>query len=92
MSTPHTEGWTRRRFLGGLTVAGTAGRLGLRSQPVAAEPPPETTKLRVLQFQSICQAPLYVTDELLHLEGFTDVQFVKTMGGVLAKNLTFHRI
>src|SRR5262249_56193087 len=47
----------------------------------------ETTKLRVLQFQSICQAPLYVTDELLHLEGFTDVQFVKTMGGVLAKNL-----
>jgi len=43
--------------------------------------------LRVLQFQSICQAPLYVTDELLRLEGFTDVQFVKTVGGVLAKNL-----
>jgi NitT/TauT family transport system substrate-binding protein len=87
MRAPQTEGWTRRRFLGGLTLAGTVGRLGLRSQPVAAEPPPETTKLRVLQFQGICQAPLYVTDELLHLEGFTDVQFVKTMGGVLAKNL-----
>jgi NitT/TauT family transport system substrate-binding protein len=74
--------------LGGLTLAGTAGLLGLHPKPVAAEPPPETTQLRVLQFPtSLCQAPLYVTDELLRLEGFTEVQFVKTTGGVLAKNL-----
>jgi NitT/TauT family transport system substrate-binding protein len=87
MSTQHVRQFGRRRFLGGLTLAGTAGLLGLHSKPVAAEPPPETTKLRVLQFQSLCQAPLYVTDELLRIEGFTDVQFVKTVGGVLAKNL-----
>lgn len=82
----HTEDWSRREFLG-VTLAGVTGLLGLKPDLVAAEPPPETTKLRVLQFQSICQAPLYVTDELLRLEGFTDVQFVKTTGGVLAKNL-----
>src|SRR5262249_53493312 len=86
MSPQHARQFSRRRFLG-VTLAGTAGPLGLHPKPVAAEPPPETTKLRVLQLQSICQAPLYVTNELLRLEGFTDVQFVKTVGGVLAKNL-----
>jgi NitT/TauT family transport system substrate-binding protein len=89
MSPQHARPFSRRRFLGRLMLAGTAGLLGLHPKPVTAEPPPETTKLRVLQYQSICQAPLYVTDELLRLEGFTDVQFVKAVGGVgvLAKNL-----
>ena len=45
MRAPQADGWTRRRFLGGLTVAGTAGLLGLTPKPVAAEPPPETTRL-----------------------------------------------
>ncbi|HEX9429552.1 MAG TPA: twin-arginine translocation signal domain-containing protein, partial [Candidatus Bathyarchaeia archaeon] len=81
MSPQHARQFSRRRFLGGLTLAGMAGLLGLHPKPVAAEPPPETTKLRLLQFPtSLCQAPLYVTDELLRLEGFTDVQFVKTTG------------
>ena len=69
----HDEGWSRREFLGGLTLAGTAGLLGLRPAPAAAEPPPETTKLRLGQGASICQAPLYVAEELLRSEGFTDV-------------------
>jgi NitT/TauT family transport system substrate-binding protein len=47
MHAQQAEGWTRRRFLGGLTVAGTAGLLGLLPQPIAAEPPPETTKIRL---------------------------------------------
>ena len=39
---------TRREFLRGLTLAGTAGLLGWRTaDPPAAEPPPETTRLRV---------------------------------------------
>jgi hypothetical protein len=29
MSLPQADGWTRRRFLGGLTLAGTAGLFGL---------------------------------------------------------------
>ena len=57
MRAQQAEGWTRRRFLGGLTLAGTAGLLSLHARPVAAEPPPETTRIRLVQIPSICQAP-----------------------------------
>ncbi|MGH2375973.1 MAG: ABC transporter substrate-binding protein [bacterium] len=83
--------WTRRQFLGGLALAGTAGLAGPPSrlfadlmQPsraAAAEPPPETTTIRLLQPANICQAPLYVAEEFLRREGFTDVQYVRTAGG-----------
>ena len=70
-------GWSRREFLGGVTAAGAAGFLGLRSGPAAAEPPPETTKLRLVHGPSICQAPQYVAEALLQAEGFSDVQYIK---------------
>jgi NitT/TauT family transport system substrate-binding protein len=76
MSAPHTDGWTRRRFLSGLTVAGTAGVLGLSSGPVAAEPPPETTKVRLIH-QGLCLAPQYLAEEFLQREGFTDVHYAQ---------------
>ncbi len=76
MSTQPAEGWTRRRFLGGLTVAGAAGLLGLRPRPVAAEPPPETTTLRLFEAPVTCIAPTWVAQELLYSEGFTDVRYV----------------
>ena len=43
------ESWSRRRFVSGLTLAGTAGLAGVRPAPGAAEPPPETTRLRLLK-------------------------------------------
>jgi NitT/TauT family transport system substrate-binding protein len=76
MSTQHARPCSRRRFLGGLTFAGTAGLLGMHPRPVAAEPPPETTTLRLARTVSICQAPQYVVEALFEAEGFTDVQFV----------------
>jgi NitT/TauT family transport system substrate-binding protein len=57
MSARHPEGWMRRRFLGGMTLAGTAGLLGLYPRPAVAEPPPETTRLRINQSPAICVAP-----------------------------------
>lgn len=48
---------------------------------------PETTALRLLQFASTCQVPLYIAEEFLHREGFTDVRYVPTEAGVLASNL-----
>jgi NitT/TauT family transport system substrate-binding protein len=62
-----------------LTLAGTAGLLGLHARPAAAEPPPETTKLRLAQVSGICIAPQYVAEEILRGEGFTDVQYVKSI-------------
>jgi NitT/TauT family transport system substrate-binding protein len=76
MRPQHASQSSRRRFLGGLTLAGTAGLLGLHPRPAAAEPPPETTMLRLAQTVSICQAPQYVVEALFEAEGFTDVQFV----------------
>jgi NitT/TauT family transport system substrate-binding protein len=78
MERRYADGWSRREFLG-MTVAGTAGLLGIKPEPFAAEPPPETTKLRLvlIRFPSICQAPQYVAEELLKTEGFADVQYVK---------------
>jgi NitT/TauT family transport system substrate-binding protein len=76
MRAQHTDGWTRRRFLGGLTLAGTVGLLGLSTRPVAAEPPPETTRLRLFKTTGICVAPQYVAEALLHAEGFTEVHYV----------------
>jgi NitT/TauT family transport system substrate-binding protein len=61
-----------------MTLAGMAGFVGVHPQPVAAEPPPETTTIRWVQSPAICVAPYYVAKELLHGEGFTEVHIMKT--------------
>jgi NitT/TauT family transport system substrate-binding protein len=66
----------RRAFIRDMTVGGTAGLLGLRPDSAAAEPPPETTRLRVHHSLSLCQAPHYVAEDLLRGEGFTELQYV----------------
>ena len=73
--------FSRRRFLGGLTLAGTAGLFGVYPRPVAAEPPPETTTLRLALSPAVCFAPQFVAKELLRSEGFTDVQYVRAEAG-----------
>jgi len=84
MSTQHARPFSRRRFLGGLTLVGTAGFLGLHARRVAAEPPPETTTIRWLRNPAICIAPYFVAEELLSGEGFTQVHHVQMESGVLA--------
>jgi len=46
----------RGHVLRQLGTAGMAGSLGLRTIAVDAEPPLETTKLRLVKIPSICQA------------------------------------
>jgi len=82
MSPQHAQLFSRRRFLGRLTLAGTAGLLGLHpSQSRGAATGDDKVAGAAVPDQHL-SGPLYVTDELLRLEGFTDVQFVKTTGGV----------
>jgi len=70
--------WDRREFIKGVSaLAGTSGLLGYDIRPSAAEPPPETTKLRIHENALTCIAPQLVAQELLYAEGFTDVQYVK---------------
>ena len=55
---------------------------------MAAEPPPETTKLRLLKETGrICWAPQYVAEDLLRAEGFTDVTYVDFPGGAVSESL-----
>jgi NitT/TauT family transport system substrate-binding protein len=79
MSNQRALGWNRREFLAGLTLIGTAGLLGLHPRPIAAEPPPETATLRLSGRRRLavsCQAAMYVVEEFLRGEGFTDVQYI----------------
>jgi NitT/TauT family transport system substrate-binding protein len=71
----------RRHFLAGLSGAAAAGLLGART-PLAAEPPPEVSTVRIGKIGGICLAPQYVAEELLRAEGFTDVRFVQSEAGV----------
>ena len=80
MSTQHARQFSRRRLLGGLALAGTTGLLGLQPPAVVAEPPPETTRLRVKKDPNLCEAPAQVAEELLRAEGFSDVQYVWALG------------
>jgi NitT/TauT family transport system substrate-binding protein len=80
MSDQRSEGWSRRKFLANATLAGTAGLFGLESSSIAAEPPPETTRIRLFSTAAICVAPQYVVKELLANEGFREVQYVQVTG------------
>jgi NitT/TauT family transport system substrate-binding protein len=71
---------SRREFLTTVAMAGTAALWGFRSEVDAAEPPPETKRIRLVQVPSICLAPQYAAEDVLRSEGFTDVAYVKKQG------------
>jgi len=87
MRAEHAAGWTRRHFLGGVTVAGMVGLLGLRPGSIEAEPPPETTTLKIPHVPAACLAPQVVAEDLLRAEGFTDLQYVRSTPGPFTKAL-----
>jgi hypothetical protein len=67
---------TRRHILTGLSLAGAAGLLPA-PRPAGAEAPLETTTVRITKDFAICEAPLYIAEELLRAEGFTDVRYIE---------------
>jgi NitT/TauT family transport system substrate-binding protein len=69
------EGYSRRMFLAKTSAWGAASFLGLRTA-VAAEPPSEVKKIRLVHAPAICLSPQYLAEELLRLEGFSEIQYV----------------
>lgn len=63
---------TRRRV--SATIA--AGLIPIRNV-AAVEDRVETTTVRLVRYPTICLAPQYVAEELLHADGITDVRFVE---------------
>jgi NitT/TauT family transport system substrate-binding protein len=76
LSDNNGQGFSRRRFLSNTSALGAASLLSL-PRIAAAEPPPEITKIRLVKVPAICLAPEYLAEELLRLEGFTDVEYVE---------------
>ena len=70
--------WNRREFL---RAAGAAGMVSVPWTSALAEPLPETTRIRLIHDPAICLAPQYLAEDLLHLEGFTQVEYVTEVGG-----------
>jgi hypothetical protein len=77
MDDPPSSHWSRREFVGGLTAAGTAGLLGIRPQLAAAEPPPETRRIRLGRLPAMCKAPQYLAGLPSHVLG-TDYPPIQT--------------
>src|SRR5215813_9958824 len=74
--------YTRRRLLTGLSFAGVAPLVAV-PRALAADPPPETTSVRIPRFveaPATCLAPLYAAEEFLRAEGFTDLRYIDVPG------------
>ena len=72
--------YDRRAFLRALSAGGAASLGAWSGSLCAAEPPPETTRIRLARTPGICFAPMFVAEDLLRAEGFSDVQYVASAG------------
>jgi NitT/TauT family transport system substrate-binding protein len=77
----------RRGFIGALAAGGAATLGGARPRSAGAEPPPETTRIRLFKWRSICVTPQFIAEDLLKTEGFTDVQYIQMPGGLGGERL-----
>ena len=60
--------------MGGIVAAGAAGLIGA-PQAEAAEGPLETTTVRFVN-PGLCVSSVYIAEELLRAEGFTDIRYI----------------
>ena len=71
----------RRRFLAALAATSAAGLIGSRNSS-ARDDQLETTSVRLAKITGTCIAPQYLAEELLRLEGFTDVRYILFEAGL----------
>src|SRR5205085_2973628 len=69
------QGIRRRRLLAASSGLGAASLLGF-PRAASAESSPETSRIRFVKAPAICLAPLYLAEELLRVEGFSEVKYV----------------
>ncbi len=86
LSDQNGYGLTRRRFLASAPALGAASLFAV-PRLAEAEPPPETTRIRLTQDPAICLAPQYLAEELLRLEGFAEIEYAKVPTGAESSNL-----
>jgi NitT/TauT family transport system substrate-binding protein len=79
-----SRGVSRRSFLAGISALSSTALLAL-PEAATAEPPPETTTIRLLHLPAICMTPQYLAEELLYAEGFTHVEYVESQAASAAQ-------
>ena len=72
---------SRRNFITRSLLAGGALLGGAPVAAIAADPPPETPRVRIVKVPAVCVAPQFVAEDLLKVEGFSDVQYVPIREG-----------
>src|SRR6516164_7623271 len=74
----------RDLLVAGACAASTAlfWSTGVRLRAEGADPPPETTTIRLARNPTICIAPQYVVSDLLNAEGFTNVVYIESDAGL----------
>jgi NitT/TauT family transport system substrate-binding protein len=77
---------TRRYFLSGAALVGAGGLFRAPVATGAEGPALETTTLRLTRTPSLCTAPQYVAEELLHTEGFSDIRYIDTASATESAN------
>jgi NitT/TauT family transport system substrate-binding protein len=80
------SGFTRRTFLANASALGAASLFAL-PRSALCEPPPETKQIRLAHAEAICLAPQYVAEELLRLEGFSEVSYVEIANDITIEGL-----
>ena len=65
----------RRECIRAMGAATAASLVGWPWKLAFAEPPPETTRIRISKVASVCTSPQYVAAELLRSEGFTEIKY-----------------
>jgi NitT/TauT family transport system substrate-binding protein len=83
LSRKGTSDFTRRSFLAQTSALG-ASWLFAPSKAALADPLPETERIRLVRNPAICLAPEYVAEDLLRVEGFSQVQYadIEDLGAV----------
>jgi len=88
MNDPGNHQTHRRNFLAQSSALAAASLPGFH-RTAAAEPPPEVTRIRLVQIPALRFAPQYVAEALLRLEGFEEIAYVKlnyTLPATLSKS------
>jgi NitT/TauT family transport system substrate-binding protein len=79
------ETLARRRFLTTASLV-VATNLVRSRRLLAGEETLETTSVRLFRGTPICGAPVYVAEELLRAEGFSDIRYVEPVNGLTSND------
>ena len=82
MPSQHARPCSRRGFVGGLTGAGTSGLVGVRPHACRCRAAAGDTADHAGRDSRHLHRPAVCREDLLHSEGFTDVQYVQAAAGI----------